>query len=153
MTEPTSAVPTPREVVDRFLRCALDPAGSNLADLYAEHFVLEMPFAQPIFPRITETGREELRARFQAGAGNREYYKVDGVVIHGTDDPEVMVVEYDLHGKVVASGFEFVLSYIVVLTIRNGVIVHSRDYSNPIAGAQAMGMLPKLFEMVTQKSA
>jgi hypothetical protein len=152
VTEQTKAIPTAREVVERFLSAALDPAGGNLADLYGASVVIEMPFAPPGIPQRSETSGEELRARFQAGAGAREYQKVDSVVIHETADPEVVVVEYDVHGKVVATGKQFVLSYICVMTIRDGKIVHSRDYTNPITGARALGMLPKLIERLSQES-
>jgi uncharacterized protein len=31
-----------------------------------------------------------------------------------------------------------------VMTVRGGVIVHSRDYTNPITGARLLGKLPEL---------
>ncbi|MFD7924227.1 nuclear transport factor 2 family protein [Streptomyces sp. NPDC059740] len=141
--------PTAREVVERFLDAALDPAGKHLADLYGDPVVIEMPFAPPGFPRRTETTSEQLRARYEAGAGAREYTKVDSVVIHETRNPEVVVVEYDVHGKDVATGKQFVLSYINVMTVRDGRIVHSKDHSDPIVAAKALGMLPKLVEALT----
>ncbi|GAA3649298.1 nuclear transport factor 2 family protein [Nonomuraea antimicrobica] len=152
VTEQTKATPTAHEVVERFLSAALDPAGGNLADLYGASVVIEMPFAPPGIPQRSETSGEELRTRFQAGAGAREYQKIDSVVIHQTADPEVVIVEYDVHGKVVATGKQFVLSYICVMTIRDGKIVHSRDYTNPITGARALGMLPQLIELLSQES-
>jgi ketosteroid isomerase-like protein len=30
------------------------------------------------------------------------------------------------------------------MTVQNGEIVHTRDYSDPIAGAKALGRLPEL---------
>jgi ketosteroid isomerase-like protein len=149
MPELTESAASAREIVERFLHAALAPAENNLADLYAPEVVIEMPFAPPSYPRRAETGREELRARFVAGAGARHYQKVGSVVVYETSDPEVIIVEYDLHGKVVATGDPFVLSYIMVMTIRDGLIVHSRDYTDPIASAQALGMLPRLFELLT----
>ncbi|MEV6825260.1 nuclear transport factor 2 family protein [Amycolatopsis sp. NPDC051102] len=149
MTEQTKT--SAREVVERFLAAAVDPAGAGLADLYGDSVVIEMPFAPPGFPQRSETSAEELRARFEAGAGAREYEKVDGVLIHETRDPEVVVVEYDIHGKVVATGDRFVLHYICVMTVRDGKIVHSRDHTDPITGARALGMLPKLVEILAQE--
>jgi ketosteroid isomerase-like protein len=32
----------------------------------------------------------------------------------------------------------------MVLTIRDGLIVHSRDYTDPIAGARLLGRVPEL---------
>ncbi len=152
MTDQNHAVPTAREVVERFLAAAIDPAGDTLADLYGESVVIEMPFAPPGFPRRSETTQEQMRTRFKGGAAMREYSKIDAVTIHETTNPEVVIVEYDVHGKMVATGNEFVLSYINVMTIRDGRIVHSKDHSDPIVAAKALGMLPKLVEALSQES-
>ncbi len=38
------------------------------------------------------------------------------------------------------------------MTTRDGKIVHSRDYTDPIAGARVLGMLPRLIELLSQES-
>jgi ketosteroid isomerase-like protein len=93
-----------------------------------------------------ETGREELRARFAAGRTDRIYKEAGHVVIHETADPEVVIVEYDLHGERLERREEFTQSFVLVLTIRDGVIVHSRDYTDPITGARMLGRLPDLIK-------
>ncbi|MEU5386698.1 nuclear transport factor 2 family protein [Kitasatospora cineracea] len=153
MTEQDHAVPTAREVAERFLAAAPDPVGGGLADLYGDTVVIEMPFAPPGVPRRTETTREQLRARFAAGAGVREYTGVGSAAVHETRDPGVVVVECDLHGRLVATGERFVLSYINVMTVRDGRIVHSKDYSDPIAAAKALGLLPRLLELLAADAA
>ena len=40
-------------------------------------------------------------------------------------------------------------SFLMVMTIRDGQIVHTRDYANPIAGAQVLGKLPELLAALT----
>lgn len=141
-----STAPSAREVTERFLAAALDPSGETLADLYADPVVIEMPFAPPGFPKRSETANADLRARFKGGVAVRVYEKIDGVVIHETTDPEVVIVEYDVHGKRVADDEPFVLSYINIMTIRDGKIVHSKDHTDPINAAKALGMLPRLVE-------
>jgi ketosteroid isomerase-like protein len=37
----------------------------------------------------------------------------------------------------------------MVLTFRDGLIAHSRDYADPIAGARALGRLPELAASLT----
>ncbi|MCA2224439.1 nuclear transport factor 2 family protein [Nonomuraea aurantiaca] len=127
MTVPT--YPTAREVVDRFLRASVD---GGLADLYAPDVVIEIPFAPAGIPRRSQ-GREELRARFKAAEGVLRWERTDNVLIHETTDPEVVIVEFDIHGSLVASGRSVVSSYIMVIRVRDGLIVHSRDYGNPMA--------------------
>lgn len=143
---PQAAAPSAREVVERFLAAALDPSGQTLADLYGDQVVIEMPFAPPGFPQRTETSNDELRARFSGGAAMRNYEKIDGVVIHETADPEVAIVEYQVHGKRAADGEAFVLPYVNIMTIRDGVIVHSKDHTDPINALRALGMLPRLLD-------
>ncbi|WP_433512690.1 nuclear transport factor 2 family protein [Nonomuraea sp. CA-143628] len=126
MSVPT--YPTPREVVDRFLRASVD---GGLADMYAPDVVIEIPFAPPGIPRRSQ-GREELRARFKAAEGVLRWERTENVLVHETADPEVVIVEYDIHGSLVASGRSVVLSYIMVIRVRDGLIVHSRDYGNPM---------------------
>jgi hypothetical protein len=43
----------------------------------------------------------------------------------------------------------FSLRFVMVMTIRDGQIVHTRDYSDPIAGARALGRVPQLLAALT----
>jgi ketosteroid isomerase-like protein len=141
---------TPRQVAERFIRAMVSQAPGDMADLYADRLVIEMPFFPPgLFPARVETGREELRARFAAGRADRIYTQAGNVVIHETADPEVVIVEYDLHGERLEPREAFTQSFILVLTIRDGLIVHSRDYTNPITGARMLGRLPELIKALT----
>lgn len=152
MTETASSTSSAREVVERFLHAAVDPAGHDLAAVYAEQVVIEMPFAPPPFPKRSASTRADMRKRWAAGNPTREYVKTDKVAIHETLDPNKVIVEYDLHGRQLPSGNPFVLSYIMVITVRDGEIVHSVDYTDPIAGMKALGMLPKLIETLTAEA-
>lgn len=138
---------TARVTAERFLAAATGADPGDLADLYAPHVVIDMPFAPAaLYPARTDTDRESLRARFRAGAALRSYERVSGVRIHETADPEVVVTEYDLHGRLTATQEPFTLAFLMVMTVRDGLIVHTRDYADPIAGAKALGRLPALIE-------
>jgi ketosteroid isomerase-like protein len=50
------------------------------------------------------------------------------VVVHETLDPEVVVVEFELHGEVLATGDGYRLPYVQVARDRDGAIVSFRDY-------------------------
>ena len=136
---------SPRDTVERFLRATISERPEDMADCYAENVVIEMPFAQAaLYPARIETGREELRTRFGAGRAVRRYERLDNVVIHETTDPEVIITEYDLHGRFTETGRPFAQSYLMVMTIRDGRIVHTRDYTDPIGGAKLLGRVPEL---------
>jgi ketosteroid isomerase-like protein len=66
------------------------------------------------------------------------------VAVHETADPEVVVAEYEIQGEMTATGEPFSVSFAMVVTVRGGHIVHSRDYTDPIAGARITGRLPEL---------
>ena len=64
------------------------------------------------------------RAQKESG---RRIQKVDPIAVHGAHDPELVVIEFDLHG-VEASGTPYRLSYVHVVTVRDGRIAVLRDY-------------------------
>ena len=135
----------PRTTVERFLETTISGQPGDLADFYAPNVVIEMPFAPAgLYPPRIETTREQLRARFAAGASIRRYTSLDNVVIHQTADPETIVVEYELQGEMVSTGEAFRLNFAMFMTIRDGLIIHTRDYADPIAGARILGKLPEL---------
>ena len=142
-----------RQTIERFLEAAVGPAPGDMADCYAERFVIEMPFAGGLAPERSELTREEFRARVTAGLAVRRYTRAVDVRIHETADPEVVVVEYRLEGRKVADASPFSLAFVMVVTVRDGLIVHSRDYSNPIDGARLLGRLPQLVAILSDEGA
>jgi ketosteroid isomerase-like protein len=79
-----------------------------------------------------------------AGAAIRRYKRLSNVVIHETTEPGVVIAEYDLHGELTETAEPFSQRFLMVMTIRDGQIVHSRDYTNPVTGARLLGKLPEL---------
>jgi len=139
------ATASPRQTAQRLLHATVSPDPGDIADCYAPAVVIEMPFAAaPLYPSRIETTREELRARFRAGAAVRRYRRLSDVVIHDTADPEVVIAEYQLHGELTQTGEPFSQRFAMVMTVRDGQIVYSRDYTNPITGARLLGKLPEL---------
>ncbi len=108
-----------------------------------------MPFASGLAPERLETTREEIRQRFAAGAASRRYTGLRDVRVHETADPDVIVLEYRLDGTRIGDGEPFTMTFVMVLTFRDGLIAHSRDYTDPIAGARALGRLPELVTTLT----
>jgi len=47
------------------------------------------------------------------------------------------------------TGEPFSLRYAMVITIQDGCIVHSRDYTDPVAGARLLGRLPELISALS----
>jgi len=126
---------TPRQVFERLLRYTLEGAFDDRVGLYSEDCVLEMPFAPPGVARRYEG--EEVRALFNAGRTlPMKYDAVSSVRIHETADPEVIISEFEISGRVTTTGAPFSRAYIMVIRVRDGRIVASRDYANPLARAE-----------------
>jgi uncharacterized protein len=140
-----STTRSPRETVEQLLRAVVSATPGDMADCYAPEVVIEMPFAvDALYPSQIAATRGELRARFQAGTAIRRYKRLANVTIHETANPEVVIAEYELHGEMTATGALFSVRYAMVITIRDGYIVRSRDYTDPIEGARLLGRLPEL---------
>jgi hypothetical protein len=139
------ATASPREIAERLLEATVGADPGDIADCYGPAVVIEMPFAvAPLYPERIETTREELRARFRAGAAVRRYRQVRNAVIHVTADPAVVIAEYDLDGELTQTGERFSQRFVMVMTVRDGQIVHSRDYTNPVTGARLLGRVSEL---------
>jgi ketosteroid isomerase-like protein len=66
------------------------------------------------------------------------YERYRTIAIHSTTDPSTIVVEQEVEGTSSTTG-PFVLPNLLVLTARQGEIVHLRDYANVLAAAEAIG--------------
>ncbi|HEY7597770.1 MAG TPA: nuclear transport factor 2 family protein [Actinophytocola sp.] len=114
---------TPREVAHRLVEGISEQRWAELPDLYAEDTVVEQPFnPRPAVLR----GRGDLAAHFAAAADRPLRVKAKNVVVHETTDPEVVVMEYDY--DVDAQGRTGTVGNVLVLRVRDGRIVSSRDY-------------------------
>jgi ketosteroid isomerase-like protein len=116
---------TPAEVFRAQLTAITEGRFADVLDLYAEDVVVEQPFLLPEPLRIT--GKDALRAHF-AGAPAGLTLVADNVVVRQTDDPEVVVAEWDY----VVDG-RSALANVIIMRVRDGLIVASRDYHNHAA--------------------
>jgi uncharacterized protein len=134
-------VPLPREVLERFQQMSIAKSIDEMLDLYAEDAVYEFPFTPPGVPSRLD-GRAEIRAFLEANweSAPLRYHAYRNVVVHETADPEVIVVEQDATGTITTTGRAVTLPNIVVLRVRDGRIVHIRDYVNVLAAAEAVGL-------------
>jgi ketosteroid isomerase-like protein len=83
-------------------------------------------------------GREALMALY-AGYGNSiVLHGADALVIHRSEDPRVVIIEYEVHGKIVASGAPYDNRFISVVTIEDRKIVHWRDYMDSLTAMTAL---------------
>ncbi|MGW7104087.1 nuclear transport factor 2 family protein [Streptomyces sp. NPDC054838] len=124
----------PAELYRHSLRLLLEKDIAGWVELWHEDGVLEFPFAPRGWP-------ERLAGKSAVGAYMRHYpdhvdlHEFPDVTVHQTTDPETIVVEMRGVGRLVETGGPFDMTYIAVVTVKEGLITSYRDYWNPLAVA------------------
>ncbi|MFD0418450.1 nuclear transport factor 2 family protein [Streptomyces sp. NPDC127108] len=131
MPSTPAASPTPSELYRKGIRLLLADDVAGWIDLFAEDGVAEFPFAPDGYPRRVE-GRDAIGAYLRGLGEHIAYEDFPYVDIHETTAPETIVVEMRGTGRVTATGDAFDMTYIAVVTVRDGHFTHYRDYWNPL---------------------
>lgn len=118
----------------------------ELAGFYAEETDVRHPMA-PLGGDAPLLSREALRIHFTAAgeaAAGTTGVGVEGLRIHHSADPEVVVAEFAYRGDP-----DWRAAGIIVFRIRDGLIIESRDYFDHIELARATGALGALCAALT----
>jgi uncharacterized protein len=132
----TEAKPTILTIMKEALGDRVDPSAASFVDMMAEDFVMEFPYARPGM-RTWIQGRKAVVSYLMTVGEGVSIEAVDNVVVHDTADPEVVIVEFDGHGRALKVGEPYEQRYISVIRARGGKLVHYKDYWNPIQGLKA----------------
>lgn len=120
------------EVFGKVAQASMESKDSAaMVDLCTDDVVFEFPFAPPGRPTRVE-GKEALTKYLRALSRQVRLEGVRNLEVHETVKPEVAIIEMTMTGTVVATGESMEQSYISVLTSRDGLIAHYRDYWNPL---------------------
>jgi ketosteroid isomerase-like protein len=136
---------TPQELVNHAMDLLLAQDMEAFAGLWAEDGVVEFPFAPPGYPTLVE-GRAAVAEYMRGYPDILKIEEIPQPVIHQTVDPDVVIVEFEASGTVVATGAPYRMRYIAVITVRDNEIQRYRDYWSPLAAAEAMGGLQELLD-------
>jgi uncharacterized protein len=136
----SAATRTPRETAELLLHTIVHGRRTDIADLYAQDVRIENPWVPDGVPSEA-AGRENLRARMVRTEELWSFDSVQDVVLHEAADPQVIVLEYRINASVRASGAKFSLGFVVILRVVDGLIVSSRDYSNPLETAEVAKLI------------
>ncbi len=134
---------TPHAILRRYQQAMIDMSADDLAGLYAPAAVHELPFLFPGMPDRLE-GREQIRAAYRAAwaASDAQPHAVREIAVHSCADPEVLVAEQVVLGVIRSTGRQFEFPGLLVLRVRDGQIIHARDYMDGLGVANAMARLP-----------
>ncbi|MER5810933.1 nuclear transport factor 2 family protein [Streptomyces sp. NPDC002033] len=133
---PTPAGPA-AQVFRHGLRLLLAKDVPGWVGLWADDGVMEFPFAPPGRPARLD-GRAAVAAYMRDYPDHIDLHDFPDVRIHESTDPGTIVVEMRGVGRLVATDSPFDMTYIAVVTVRDGRFTSYRDYWNPLA-VQAAG--------------
>jgi ketosteroid isomerase-like protein len=78
-----------------------------------------------------------------SGYGNSiRVHRGDSLIVHPSKDGRVVVLEYEVHGKIVATGGPYDNRFVSVIAIESRKIVHWRDYMDSLAAWTALNGTP-----------
>lgn len=107
--------------------------------VWAEDAVQEMPYAPEGFPKAV-VGREALIAHYSPFPTKCEYARMtDGIAIHQTQDPNVLVVEYQGNVKWFGKDDPYIQPYVGLFRVEGGKIKLFRQYFDSILFDAAVG--------------
>ena len=111
--------------------------GDHYFDTIAHDAVFDFRYDFPGMPR-TVIGRDALMSLYSGYGKNIVLHSADALVVHQGQDPRVVIIEYDVHGKILANGVAYDNRFISVVTIEGRKIVHWRDYMDSLAAMTAL---------------
>jgi uncharacterized protein len=123
------------EVVMEGLRGLVD--GKDYFDTFAEDATFESRYHFPGWP-VTIRGRANLVAVLSGYGKTIKLHSGDALVVHRSQDSRVVILEYEVHGKILSSGASYDNRFISVVTIENRKIIHWRDYMDSLAAWTAV---------------
>jgi uncharacterized protein len=83
-------------------------------------------------------GRTGLMNAFKGYVSIIHLQSADNLVVHATDAGRVIVIEYEVHGTVLATGKKYDNRFCSVIHIENRKILHWRDYMDSHAAWSAL---------------
>jgi ketosteroid isomerase-like protein len=127
------------KVVLKGLRGLVD--GRHYFDTFAEDALFESRYHFPGWP-TTIRGRANLMASLSGYGKTIKLHSGDALVVHRSQDRRVVILEYDVHGKILSTGASYDNRFISVITIEKRKIVHWRDYMDSLAAWTALNSAP-----------
>jgi ketosteroid isomerase-like protein len=111
--------------------------GEHFFDTFADDAIFESRYRFPGWPVIIR-GRASL-IDILSGYGKSIHVQSAGaLVVHRSQDPRVVILEYEVHGKILSTGGPYDNRFVSIVTIENRRIVHWRDYMDSLAAWTAL---------------
>lgn len=110
--------------------------GEHFFDAVADDIAYEVLYDLG-WPRLVR-GRAALLNQFAGYVESVRLEAADGLVTHIADNGAVVVIEYEVHGTMLASGVRYDNRFCSILKIESRKIHHWRDYMDSLAAWNAL---------------
>jgi uncharacterized protein len=111
--------------------------GEHFFDCVSENIVYEVRYDVSGWPRII-AGRTALMEAFCGYGKHIELHSADHLIKHATASGEVIVIEYEVHGRILATGVHYDNRFCSIIILANRRIAHWRDYMDSLAAWNAL---------------
>jgi ketosteroid isomerase-like protein len=111
--------------------------GDHFFDCVSERIVYEVRYDFPGWPRIIE-GRADLMEAFRGYGKHIELHSADHLTKHATDNRQIIVIEYDVHGTILATDVAYNNRFCSIVILASRRITHWRDYMDSLAAWNAL---------------
>jgi ketosteroid isomerase-like protein len=111
--------------------------GEHFFDCVADDIVYEVLYDFPGWPRVIK-GRADLLESFRGYVKHIKLHSADQLIKHSADNGQVMVIEYEVHGTVLATGVAYNNRFCSIIKLGTRKIAHWRDYMDSLAAWNAL---------------
>ena len=111
--------------------------GAHFFDVVAEQITYEVRYDVAGWPRVIR-GCEDLMAQFAGYCEHIKLVRVDNLISHKSETGDVVIIEYDVHGEILATGVIYENRFCSIIKIENRKIAHWRDYMDSLAAWNAL---------------
>lgn len=111
--------------------------GEHYFDALADDVLFEFLYHFPGWPRVTR-GRADLISLYSGYGNNILLDHAGSLAVHPSENGRVVTLEYEVHGKVLATGTSYDNRFVSIVTIENRKIVRWRDYMDSLAAWTAL---------------
>jgi len=100
--------------------------GEHFFDIVADDIAYEVRYDLG-WPRVIR-GRANLMDQFEGYVGNIKLRSAGKLIVNRTDNGRVVVIEYEVHGTILATGAKYENRFCSIIELGNRKITHWRDY-------------------------
>jgi ketosteroid isomerase-like protein len=110
--------------------------GEHFFDIVADDIVYEVRYDLG-WPRVVR-GRADLMSQFKGYVGSIRLRSADQLIVNKADNGRVVVIEYEIHGTILATGAKYENRFCSIIELGNRKITHWRDYMDSHAAWNAL---------------